>query len=164
METNAFVIMGVSGCGKTSIGRALAFELGWDFFDADDFHPPANIEKMTNGIPLTDDDRAPWLNALHEMLSSNINNHRPCVLACSALKKNYRQILLGDLKGIQVIYLKGNYELILTRLQARADHYMKPALLKSQFDSLEEPQNALWVDASQPVDEIVKIICRKGPV
>lgn len=151
--------MGVSGCGKTSVGRALASKLGWDFFDADDFHPPANIAKMAAGIPLTDEDRAPWLLSLREMISSTLKAERRGVLACSALKEHYRQNLLADNPGAQIVYLKGSYGLILARMAARAGHYMKPEMLKSQFDALEEPQNALVMDISLSLEQIVEQIC-----
>ena len=152
--------MGVSGSGKTSVGKALASELGWDFYDADDFHPPENISKMENGIPLTDADRAPWLDSLHELIESTLRRNRPGVLACSALKESYRQELLEGNHHVQLIYLKGNYELIWSRMSARKDHYMKPEMLKSQFDALEEPSDALAVDISLSVDEVVQEIFR----
>lgn len=151
-----FILMGVSGSGKTAIGKALAQKLDWDFFDADDFHPPANIAKMAKGIPLDDSDRAPWLDSLHELISSSLKADRPAVLACSALKERYRQRLLEGNEGVQIIYLKGSYDLIWSRMTQRTDHYMKPSMLKSQFDALEEPTDALTVDISQPVEKIVE--------
>ncbi|GAB4491884.1 MAG: gluconokinase [Anaerolineales bacterium] len=158
MKTRFFVIMGVSGSGKTAVGQALAQKLGWDFFDADDFHPPKNIAKMAAGIPLDDSDRAPWLDALHDLISASLKAGRPGVLACSALKERYRQRLLEDNPGTQIVYLKGSYELILQRMEARAGHYMKPAMLQSQFETLEEPQNALTVDIAAPLSAIVEKI------
>jgi gluconokinase len=161
MKTRFFLIMGVSGSGKSSVGRALAAQLGWDFYDADDFHPPENIAKMAGGIPLNDDDRALWLAALHDLISSSLKAHRPGVLACSALKERYRQTLLAGNPGVQIIHLKGSYDLIWARMQARTGHYMKLSLFKSQFEALEEPKHALTVDIAMPVDEIVaKIITR----
>jgi gluconokinase len=160
VKTRFFIVMGVSGCGKTSVGKALAGHLGWDFYDADDFHPPENISKMTNGIPLDDSDRAPWLAALHDLISSSLKMDRPGVLACSALKERYRQQLLDGNDGVQIVYLKGSYDLIWSRMEKRTGHYMKPDMLKSQFDALEEPTNALWVDMSMSVDDIVQEILK----
>ena len=158
MDTRFFVIMGVSGSGKTTVGKVLASELGWDFYDADNFHPPENISKMENRIPLTDSDRAPWLAALHRFIEFCLTWNRPGVLACSALKESYRKELLIGSDNVQLIYLRGNYELIWSRMAERKDHYMKPEMLKSQFDALEEPTGAMIVDISQSVDEIVKEI------
>lgn len=150
--------MGVSGCGKTSVGKALAETLGWDFYDADDFHPPANIAKMTSGIPLTDADRAPWLESLRTLISACVQSNRPGVLACSALKERYRQTLLRGNPGAQLVYLKGSYNLIWSRMAQRPGHYMKPEMLKSQFDALEEPHNALTIDISLSVEQIVNLL------
>lgn len=160
MNTRFFIIMGVSGCGKTNVGQFLAAQLGWDFYDADDFHPPQNIAKMAKGIPLNDSDRAPWLAALHDLISSSLEKNRPGVLACSALKERYRQQLLKDNADVQLVYLKGSYDLIWSRMSARKDHYMKPEMLQSQFETLEEPENALTIDISMPVEEIVREILR----
>jgi gluconokinase len=152
------ILMGVSGCGKTTVGKELARRLGWDYFDADDFHSPANIAKMAAGIPLTDADRAPWLASLHELISTSLSARHPGVLACSALKERYRQQLLEQNARVQIVYLKGSYALIKSRVLARSEHYMKLGLLRSQFDSLEEPKNALVVDISLSVYEIVSEI------
>src|SRR5512133_642162 len=132
MKTNFFIVMGVSGCGKTTVGKLLAERLGWDFYDADDFHPPANIAKMAAGIPLNDDDRAPWLAKLHDLITTCLKENRPGVLACSALKERYRQILLASNDATRIVYLKGSFDLIQERMSARAGHYMKPGMLKSQ--------------------------------
>jgi len=156
MKTHFFIVMGVSGSGKTSVGKSLANHLGWEFYDADDFHPPENVAKMANGTPLTDSDRAPWLASLHELISSNLKKDKPGVLACSALKERYRQQLLDDTEGVQIVYLKGSYDLIWSRMKNRTGHYMKPYMLQSQFDALEEPSNALTMDISISVDEIVR--------
>ena len=153
-----FIVMGVSGSGKTSVGKSLAEHLGWDFYDADDFHPPANIEKMADGIPLDDSDRTPWLAALHDLISSSLIQSRPGVLACSALKERYRRRLLEGNADVQLVYLKGSYDLIWSRMIVRKDHYMKPQMLQSQFDALEEPSDALTVDISLPVDEILQVV------
>jgi gluconokinase len=153
--------MGVSGSGKSAIGTALAHRLGWDFYDADDFHSPDNIGKMAAGIPLTDEDRAPWLGSLHGLISSCLKAGHPSVLACSALKEQYRQQLLEDSNNVKVVYLKGNIDLIRSRLASRTGHYMKLTMLQSQFDALEEPRNALVIDASLSVDEVVTQILEK---
>ena len=155
MKIRFFIVMGVSGCGKSSVGKALAERLGWDFYDADDFHPPENVAKMVNGIPLDDSDRAPWLATLHDLISSSLKADQPGVLACSALRERYRQQLLKDNDDVQFVYLKGSYDLIWSRMSKRQDHYMKPQMLKSQFEALEEPTNALTLDISKSVDEIV---------
>jgi gluconokinase len=157
-QTRFFIVMGVSGCGKSVVGKALAQSLGWDFFDADDFHPPANVAKMASGIPLDDSDRAPWLNALHDLISSSLRADHPAVLACSALKEIYRQRLMDGNNGVRLVYLKGSYDLIWSRMEKRTDHYMKPHMLKSQFEALEEPVNALTIDIGITVDEIVREI------
>lgn len=162
MKNPLFIIlMGVSGSGKTVVGKALAQKLGWDFYDADDFHPPENIAKMTRGIPLDDTDRALWLVRLAALALATLEQERSAVLACSALKENYRQRLAGDSKNVKFVYLKGSYALIYARLSERKNHYMKADLLQSQFAALEEPLNALTVDISLPVDEIVKTIVRE---
>jgi gluconokinase len=158
MKAGFIIIMGVSSSGKTSVGKALAGRLGWGFYDADDFHPPANIDKMARGIPLTDSDRLPWLASLHNLISGCLKAGRPGVLACSALKESYRQTLLVGNEDVQIVYLKGSYDLIRSRMSARAGHYMKLALLESQFDVLEEPTNALTIDISLSTDEEVKMI------
>jgi len=151
--------VGVSG--KTTLGKALAQKLGWDFFDADDFHPPENIAKMTAGIALSDSDRAPWLAALHNQLLSTLKaSHHP-VLACSALKETYRTQLLEGMEVIAVIYLKGSYDLIWSRMSTREDHYMKPEMLHSQFDALEEPQDAIVLDVEMSLEYMIGTIIRK---
>ena len=160
MTTRFFILMGVSGSGKTSVGKTLAENLGWAFYDADNFHPPANVAKMANGTPLEDSDRAPWLAALHDMIESSLKEDRPGVLACSALKERYRQQLLDGNEDVQVVYLKGSYDLIWSRMEQREDHYMKPHMLQSQFGALEEPANALNVDIGWPVDAIVQQIIK----
>jgi gluconokinase len=158
MKARFLIVMGVSGSGKTSVGKALASRLGWDFYDADDFHPPANVSKMASGIPLNDSDRGPWLASLNDLISSSLKADRPGILACSALKERYRRQLLQGNDDVQVIYLKGNYELIWSRMSSRKDHYMKPDMLRSQFEALEEPSDALTVDISGSIEEIVDTI------
>jgi gluconokinase len=158
MNPRFLLVMGVSGSGKTSVGRALASRLGWDFYDADDFHPPENVAKMAGGIPLDDADRAPWLAALHDLIERCLAQDRPGVLACSALKDRYRRQLVKDSRGIRIVYLKGSYDLIRSRMAARPGHYMKPAMLHSQFEALEEPADALTVDIALPPDRITDFV------
>ncbi len=152
------LVMGVSGSGKTTVGKLLATSLGWEFSDADDFHSPENIEKMRHGIPLTETDRIPWLHDLQSALKRWLHENRNVVLACSALKNSYRQSLLLDHDRIQLVYLKGSYSLIQKRLQERSNHYMLAQLLDSQFDILEEPLDALIVGIEQPSATIVQTI------
>jgi carbohydrate kinase (thermoresistant glucokinase family) len=155
MKTTGLIVMGVAGCGKTSVGKALAERLGWVFFDGDDFHPPANVAKMASGIPLNDGDRAPWLDELHGLLARALREGHHPVLACSALKERYRRTLLEGNGGIRVVYLRGDYDLILSRMRERTDHYMKPGMLRSQFEALEEPADALTANIDRPVPQIV---------
>ncbi len=161
MKPSGFLVMGVAGSGKTAFGKKLAERLGWEFFDADDFHPPENIAKMSAGIPLTDSDREPWLAALANLLDSTLKAGKHPVLACSALKESYRQKLLAGRNEVTLIYLKGSYELIWSRISARQGHYMKPAMLQSQFAILEEPQNALVLDISMTLEEMVTAVMDK---
>lgn len=135
------IVFGVSGAGKTTIGKLLAEELGWRFLEADDFHPPSNVEKMRGGHPLTDEDRWPWLEKLRDQISRTIAAEENAVLACSALKRVYREHLrVSD--DVKFVFLHGNYALIERQLQHRSGHYMNPALLRSQFTVLEEPRPA----------------------
>jgi gluconokinase len=150
--------MGVSGSGKSSIGQLLADSLDWEFSDADAFHSPENIEKMRHGIPLNDLDRVPWLLALQQAIQQWLQENKNMVLACSALKASYRQVLVLDEKRVIVVYLKGSFELIQKRLQQRHGHFMGEKLLKSQFDALEEPSGAVTVDISEPLEVIVQNI------
>jgi gluconokinase len=152
------LIMGVSGSGKTTIGQHLAATLHWQFKDADDFHPAENIEKMRQGMPLTDNDRTPWLLALQHAIRSWIQTNSNVILACSALKSSYRQILYQPSDPVRLVYLKGPFELIQQRLNQRHGHYMKADLLESQFKALEEPENALIVKIDQPPIAIVEQI------
>ncbi|WP_117233886.1 gluconokinase [Vibrio maerlii] len=135
---NNVLVMGVSGCGKTTVGQLVAEKLGIPFFDGDDFHPQENIDKMTQGIPLDDADRHGWLLKLNEQFIT----HSPCVIACSALKPAYRDLLKINNERLDVLYLKGDYQTILHRLEARSGHYFKgEAMLKSQYDTLVEPSD-----------------------
>jgi gluconokinase len=149
--------MGVSGSGKTTVGRRLSQELGWKYYEGDDFHPSANIEKMRSGIALNDADRRPWLEALHVLIRTCLECGDSAVLACSALKESYREFLLIDERVI-LIYLKGSYEIIQQRLSKRRGHFMKPDLLDSQFAALEEPTAGMQVDVSLSPGGIVKSI------
>jgi gluconokinase len=160
VKTRFVIVMGVAGSGKTTVGELLAQRLRWNFFDADAFHPTENITKMANGTPLNDADRAPWLAALHALISASLEENRPAVLACSALKESYRQQLLEGNEGVLIVYLKGTYDLIWSRIAQRKDHYMKPQMLRSQFEALEEPTNALILDVALPVAEIVQGIVK----
>ncbi len=149
------IVIGVSGSGKTTVGKLLAQSLNWDFSDADDFHPSANIEKMSRGIPLEDADRLPWLLHLQATIDKWLLENKNVVLACSALKASYREMLCRDKQRMKIVYLKGDFELFAARLKTRENHYMKVDLLSSQFAILEEPEDAIIVDASQPLEEIV---------
>ena len=151
------ILMGVSGSGKTTVGQLLAAELGCEFYDADDFHPPENVRKMSRGEPSNDEDRFPWLDALLDLARGEIENERNVVIACSALKEIYRERLQIGGK-IKFVHLKGDFRLIQQRLAKRSRHFMNPALLQSQFDALEEPANAVGVEISDPPAEIVRRI------
>lgn len=152
-----FVVMGVSGCGKSSIAEKLAKATGGTFLDADDFHPPANKTKMASGIPLTDEDRWGWLDTLNEELRKRSDDKPPTFLACSALRKVYRERLAAELPCLRYLYLKGSKELIRSRMESRNDHFMPPTLLDSQFAALEEPTEAeaAIIPIDPPVEEIV---------
>jgi gluconokinase len=152
------VIMGVSGSGKTTVGQGLAEALHWGFSDADDFHSPANVEKMKSGVPLTDQDREPWLQTLRAAIERWKRDEPGHVLACSALKGHYREILGQNDPDVKFVYLHGNFDLIARRLKSRKSHFFNPALLRSQFEALEEPGDALVVDASKGPQEIVSSI------
>ena len=154
------VIFGVSGAGKTTVGKMLAEQLGWRFLEADDFHPAANIEKMRNGHPLTDEDRWPWLDGLRKQIERPLSAGENAVLACSALKRAYRDRLrVSD--EIKFVFLRGDYALVEKQLRGRPGHFMNAALLQSQFDDLEEPQlheNVLTVELGRTPQEIVEEI------
>ena len=155
------LIMGVAGSGKTTIGQLLSDRTGWIFYDADDFHPAENIVKMSQGIPLNDRDRLPWLLTLKNLIHSTISQDRNAILACSALKSSYRDILQINHPQVVLIYLQGNYEQIFSRMQYRQGHFMKAEMLRSQFTILEEPQADLVVSVSLAADAIVDQIVNK---
>lgn len=154
----AVVLMGVAGCGKTTVGQLLAAQLGWEFRDADEFHPAANIAKMSAGVPLTDDDRAPWLAAIRRHLETSLAAGRSTVVTCSALRQRYRDALITDPQRVHLVHLTGSFDLILGRMERRTDHFMKPGMLRSQFEALEPPADALAVDIAHPPQDIVAAI------
>jgi gluconokinase len=150
------VVMGVSGCGKSVIGQGIADSLGWQFKDADSLHSAANVEKMSHGHPLNDADRLPWLQSVADVIAHWIENKEQGVIACSSLKEEYRKLLIGEHEGqVKFAYLKGTYDLFEKRMELRKHHFMKADMLKSQFETLEEPHDAIVVDASLPVATII---------
>jgi gluconokinase len=153
------VIMGVSGSGKSTVGRALAEATGGRFFDGDDFHPAANVEKMRAGTPLDDRDRQGWLERLRDLLAEESTGPQPVFLACSALKKSYRDVLREGNAGLRFVFLHGPEELLRDRMRARKGHYMPPGLLTSQLEALEPPDDAIAVDVSKAgpatIDELL---------
>jgi gluconokinase len=154
------IIFGVSGSGKTTLGKLLAHELRWRFYEADDFHSPVNIEKMQRGVPLTDDDRRPWLERLRDLTKRCVESRENAVLACSALKRAYRQHLRVS-EEVNFVFLRGDYELIAKQLRHRRGHFMNPALLRSQFADLEEPkpdEDALTIELGRTPEEIIEEI------
>jgi len=155
----AAVVMGVSGCGKTAVGRAVADRLGWHFVEGDGLHPAANVAKMSGGVPLTDEDRWPWLDAVAAAVAGEADAGRRCVVACSALRRRYRDWLRQAAGGeLLFVHLRAPFETIRRRMTERADHFMKASMLTSQFETLEplQPDEAgLLVDASRPVEAVV---------
>lgn len=157
MPSVIVLLMGPAGSGKTTVGKLLADQLSWEFVDGDDFHPPANIAKMSQGIPLTDEDRLPWLQSIRDAMLQWQAQGRSAVVACSALKRSYR-VLLGigsNAKDIKLVYLKGTYDLLLERLHSRTGHYMKEQMLASQLTDLEEPADAITINISRSPEQIV---------
>ncbi|HXT61667.1 MAG TPA: gluconokinase [Pyrinomonadaceae bacterium] len=151
------VLMGVTGSGKTTVGKALAEALGWKYLDADEFHSATNVAKMRAGVPLNDADRKPWLASLASAIDNHLRAGNSAVLACSALKQTYRDVLsISD--EVRWVYLNGDRETIAERLLERRDHYMNPELLDSQFETLEEPKDALEIDVTMSVDDVVRRI------
>jgi len=155
------VVMGVSGCGKTTVGRALAERLGRPFQEGDALHPPENVAKMASGTPLSDADRAPWLEAVAAWIDGQRRIGTGGVVSCSALKRAYRRVIIGERRDVRLVYLRGDRNAIATRLAARTDHFMPTSLLDSQFATLEEPgsdERPIVVDASLSIDEIVAAV------
>jgi carbohydrate kinase (thermoresistant glucokinase family) len=160
------VVMGVSGSGKTTIARGVAAAKGWTLVEGDSFHPPANVAKMAAGTPLTDADRWPWLHAIAAAIDADRARGENAVVACSALRRAYRDILIGDRPDVRLVYLQGSRELIGERMRARQGHFMPPALLDSQFQTLEEPgrdENPITVGIGGTPDEIVRAILERLP-
>ncbi len=154
--TQLVLVMGVSGCGKSSVGQGLATRLGWRFVDADDYHPTRNIEKMRAGLALNDDDRMPWLDRLNALLRHSAARGQPVVLACSALKQVYRSRLADRLGLLSVVHLHGDFDTIAARLATRQHRYMPASLLRSQFDTLEPPADAISIDIRDDIARIVE--------
>ena len=163
---SVIVLMGVSGSGKSTIGAALSQELGWPYADADEFHPPANVAKMKSGQPLTDDDRWPWLEAIAAHIDGARENGRHAIVSCSALKRVYRDILIGPRDDVRLVLLDGTRDEIFARMSARKDHFMPLALLDSQFATLERPgpdERPVVVSINGTPEEIAAAILRALP-
>jgi carbohydrate kinase (thermoresistant glucokinase family) len=154
------ILMGPMGCGKTTIGELLSGKLGWPFYDGDDFHPRANVEKMRSGIPLNDDDRRVWLEELRSRIEKWLQKGEDTILACSALKQSYRDILGVNQTTVMTAYLKGSYELLRERIEQRKHPYMNKGLLASQFETLEEPSDGIIADVSGTPEDTVNEITR----
>lgn len=152
------IIAGVAGAGKTTVGRILAGKLGWNFYDADDFHPQKNVEKMRRGISLTDEDRRPWLEALRRLIDGQTGS---AVIACSALKQSYRDFLKEGRNDVEFVFLEGDRELIRKRLKERKGHYAGADLLEGQLSALEEPEGVLREDISSDAEAIAEDILRE---
>jgi gluconokinase len=160
----ALVVMGVSGSGKSTIGEKLAERLGWSYQDGDKFHPASNVAKMSAGQPLTDEDRRPWLQAIADEIDRVCAAGEQAVIACSALKRAYREVLVHGRNDVRIIYLKGSQQLIASRLAVRKGHFMPPGLLASQFKTLEPPdigENPVTVSIDASVETIVDDIVRQ---
>lgn len=157
-KPRAVILMGVAGSGKSTVGANLAKRLAWAFLDADDFHPAANVEKMSNGIPLNDEDRMPWLRRLHDELEHRLGSGASIVLGCSALKESYRQIMQEGLSRIDFVFLDVDQVTLTERLGTRQAHFFPKGLLESQFAALERPQNALIVNANRSIEEVIEQI------
>ena len=155
------ILIGVAGSGKTTVGRILAAQLGCEFHDADDLHSPQNREKMSRGLALSDQDRLPWLLAVRNLVQRCLAENRDAVIACSALRQSYRDLLVVDKAKVKLVYLKGSPALIAQRLAQRSGHFFDPRLLQSQFDTLEEPQDptdATVVDISETPEQVADAI------
>ena len=156
-QSIVILIMGVTGSGKTLLGQMLAARLNFIFVDADNYHSAENMKKMQIGQPLTDEDRLPWLIDLSRIIDKWLANGQNGILACSALKEEYRRMLIDQPSRTKVLFLKGSYDLIARRLAERKDHFMNPVLLRSQFVTLQEPDNAICLDASLPPDQLLEL-------
>lgn len=154
------IVAGVTGSGKSTVGRALADRLGWRFHDADDLHPPENVARMRANQPLTDAQRLPWLLRVRAVVEQAARDGRGDVIACSALKRRYRETIAGGVAGVRFVHLTGDPELLRERLEHRPDHFAGPGLLDSQIEALEPPADALTLDVSLPVDALVDAIAR----
>jgi gluconokinase len=154
------LLMGVSGSGKTTVGLKLAEDLGWSFRDADDFHPPENVAKMSTGTPLSDADRAPWLDAIRRYIDTTLARGENAIVTCSALKETYRAAAISDRNRVKLVHLAGDFDLILERMNRR-EHFMKPEMLESQFEALEPPTQAITVNIAKTPEEIVAEIRRQ---
>jgi gluconokinase len=164
MSPSVIVVMGVSGCGKTTIAEGLASRLRWPYAEADTFHPRGNVDKMRAGIPLTDEDRWPWLDAMRAWIDSTRAEGRRCIVTCSALKRAYRERLAQGRDDVRLVHLAGSYDLIASRMASRRHEYMPASLLKSQFDILEAPgddENPLVLPIDREPDELVREIVAK---
>lgn len=160
-DISAIIVMGVSGAGKSTIAEALSRAIGFDCEDGDSYHPPSNVTKMHAGIPLTDEDRWPWLKAIADDIDRKADAGRRLVISCSALKRAYRDILVHGRSDVRLVYLKGTRRLIAERLALRIDHFMPPSLLDSQFATIEEPapdEHVITVDINAPIDRIIAAI------
>jgi gluconokinase len=166
MRSRVIVLMGVAGSGKSTTAALLRERLGWPYRDADSFHPTANVEKMSRGIPLTDEDRLPWLQAIADWIDDHLQREQNAIVTCSALKRSYRELLVGNRKNVDLVHLVGSKELLESRMAARKEHFMPVGLLDSQFATLEEPgpeERVLTVPVTISPDEVVdKIIDALG--
>ena len=162
--SQVIIVMGVSGSGKTTVGQVLAQTLNWPFYDADDFHTPENVAKMARDTPLNDDDRHPWLLRLRDLISEHLVQDTNAVLACSALKRRYRDLLREGNTGVTFVFLQGDFDIIWQRMAARDDHYMKASMLQSQFDTLEPPssEEALIFSIERDLDDLVQSIIKES--
>ena len=152
----ALVVMGVSGSGKTTIGRLLAARLRWPFFDGDDYHSEANVARMAAGHPLTDADRQPWLGQLRDLIQEHLALGESSVVACSALKRSYRATLKAGDDRVRFLHLEGDFDLILGRMHSRAGHFMKAGMLRSQFETLEPPAQAIVIAVDVPPETVIE--------
>ncbi|MBW8867188.1 MAG: gluconokinase [Acidobacteria bacterium] len=152
------IVMGAAGAGKTTVGQALARALCWRFVEGDEYHSVEAVAKMRGGQPLTDADRRPWLAALHAVIEAAVARREPLVVTCSALHERYREVLRGTLRGVRFVYLKADAATLRERLTRRTGHFAGPALVASQLAALEEPRDAVTIDATRPVDEIVDTV------